>query len=205
MDSLKIADFLLAGLSSGLQSRGQAVLVISGGSSPVPVFEVLSQAEFPWDKVVITLVDERAVPSDHKDSNHRLASQHLLQDKAAKAHFIPLFNNPDAALQIGTEMDVALLGMGTDGHFASLFPAMIGDDDAFSPDAMPQIITTAPMGAPIHPRISMNMAMIAQIKHHCLLLPSAEKVAIFESAKSDKMLPMHYLQNVLGDDLVLFS
>ena len=205
MDSLKIADFLMAALSSGLQSRGQAVLVISGGSSPVPVFEVLSQAEFPWEKVTITLVDERAVPSDHKDSNHHLASQHLLKDKAAKAHFIPLFDNPDAATEIGTEMDVALLGMGTDGHFASLFPAMIGDDDAFSPDAMPQIITTAPMGAPIYPRISMNMAMIAQIKHHCLLLPSAEKVAIFESAKSDKMLPMHYLQNVLGDDLVLFS
>lgn len=203
-DAKQIADYLLDCLSEGLASKGRACLVVSGGSSPVPVFTELSKRDFAWDKVSVTLVDERAVPQSHKDSNHRLISETLLVDKASAAHFIPLYDNANAFEMI-TSPDVVLLGMGTDGHFASLFPDMINLSEAFDPNAEPAIITTGPMGNPVHPRISMNMSMIQQIPHICLMLPNDEKRALFEAAKTDNHLPIHYLQKTLQDRLVLFS
>ena len=201
----QVADFLLDGLKAGLAERETARLIVSGGSSPVPVFEVLRATDFPWERVIISLVDERAVPADHADSNHKLATEHLLIDKAAAARFVPLFDNDQAQDKIGSPLDAMLLGMGTDGHFASLFPAMIGDETAYSLDAKPQIIKTAPLGNPIHPRISMNMAMICQCAHICLILPSDEKMALFEQAKTDDSLPIHHLYKNLATDLVVFS
>lgn len=205
LNSGQVAGFLLDGLKAGLEERGTARLIVSGGSSPVPVFEVLRSTDFAWDRVIISLVDERAVPADHADSNHKLVNDHLLIDKAAAASFVPLFDNDDAQDEIGAPLDAMLLGMGTDGHFASLFPAMIGDEVAYSLDAKPQIIKTAPLGSPVHPRISMNMAMICQCAHICLILPSDEKIALFEQAKTDDSLPIHHLYKNLATDLVVFS
>ena len=203
-DTKQIADYLIDCLSRGLEAKGKACLVVSGGSSPVPVFAELSNRDFAWDKVSVTLVDERAVPPTHQDSNHRLVKETLLINKASEAQFIPLYDNADAFEMIAAP-DVVLLGMGTDGHFASLFPDMIGQNEAFSPTATPAIITTGPMGNPVHPRISMNMAMIQMIPHICLMLPNDEKLALFETAKTDETLPVHYLQKTLQQRLVLFS
>ncbi|MGC6517283.1 MAG: 6-phosphogluconolactonase [Candidatus Puniceispirillaceae bacterium] len=204
LDIAKITSFLLDGMSKAIAERQQACLVLSGGSSPVPVFEALSEVAFPWEKVVITLVDERAVPPTHEDSNHLLVKTHLLSGGAKAAQFVPLYDNEAAFRQIG-KADVALLGMGTDGHFASLFPDMIGDQQAYDVSAPPAIIHTKPKGSPKHPRISMNLAMITGITDICLLLPNAEKVALYEAAKTDDSLPVHYLQKALGERLVLFS
>ena len=82
---------------------------------------------------------------------------------------------------------------------------MIEQEDAFSLDAAPAIITTGPQGSPVHPRISMNLSLIQKITHSCLLLPNDEKIALFEAARTDDSLPVHYLQNALGDRLRLFS
>jgi len=199
-----VTSFLLKGLSEALAAKGSACLVLSGGSSPVPVFAALVQTDFAWEKVVITLVDERNVPPSHDDSNEALIRTHLMKGAVAAAKFVPLYDNPDAFAQIGVG-DAALLGMGTDGHFASLFPAMIGQKDAFSLDAAPAIITTGPQGSPVHPRISMNLSLINKMAHCCLLLPNAEKSALFEAAKTDDSLPVHYLQKALGNRLTLFS
>lgn len=203
-DAKEIADYLIDCLTEGLSRKGRACLVVSGGSSPVPVFSELSGRDFAWDKVSITLVDERAVPPTHQDSNHRLVTETLLINQASQAEFIPLYDNANAFEMIQSP-DVVLLGMGTDGHFASLFPDMINMPDAFDPDAEPAIITTGPKGNPIHPRISMNMSMIQQIPHICLMLPNDEKKALFEAAKTDDQLPIHYLQKTLQERLVLFS
>ena len=201
----QVADFLLEGLKAGLEERETARLIVSGGSSPVPVFERLRATDFAWDRVIISLVDERGVPADHADSNHKLASEHLLIDRAAAASFVPLFDNNNAQDEIGAPLDAMLLGMGTDGHFASLFPDMIGDETAFSLGAKPAIIKTGPQGSPVHPRISMNLSLIAQIPHCCLLLPNTEKSALFERAKTDDSLPVHYLHKALGDRLTIFA
>ena len=201
----QVAEFLMDGLKAGLQDREKARLIVSGGSSPVPVFDILRQTDFAWDRVIISLVDERGVPADHDDSNHKLIKEHLHIDKAAAASFVPLYDNEAAQQDIGAPLDAMLLGMGTDGHFASLFPAMIDDEVAFSLDAAPQIIKTRPLGNPEHPRISMNMAMICQSAHICLILTSDEKMALFESAKTDDSLPIHHLYHNLTTDLVVFS
>ena len=199
-----VSTYLLDAMAQAISEKGSACLVLSGGSSPVPVFAALAQTDFAWDKVTMTLVDERNVPPTHSDSNHALIRDNLLQDAASKARFIPLYDNDEAFAQIGVG-DVALLGMGTDGHFASLFPDMIGDETAFSLRAKPAIIKTGPQGSPVHPRISMNLSLIAQIPHCCLLLPNTEKSALFESAKTDDSLPVHYLHKALGDRLTIFA
>ena len=199
-----VAQFLLHGLSEGLARRGRAVLVVSGGSSPVPIFDQLTKTDFAWDNTIITLVDERDVPATHPDSNHRLVKETLLQGKAAAATFIPLHDNETAQDQIG-QADSLILGMGMDGHFASLFPAMVGQEDAFDTNAAPQIIKTAPMGSPIHPRISMNMALISSIPHKCLILPNEEKAAFYKAAIQDETKPVYYLNRDLGDSLTVFA
>ena len=198
-----VASFLLTGLAKAITEKGHATLALSGGSSPLPIFAILAKTDFAWDKVTITLVDERNVDPTHPDSNQKLVTDHVLAGKPSQATFIPLYNNQPAYHEM-TSCDSMLLGMGTDGHFASLFPDMIGSS-AFDVTQPPAIITTAPQGSPRHPRISMNLSLIKASSHVCLILPNAEKQDLFESAKTNPELPVHYLNHALGDALTLFS
>lgn len=128
-----LADWVAARLNEALAGRGQALLVISGGSTPVPFFQALSRAELPWARVTVLLADEREVPGDHPDSNSRLVRTHLLQGLAAMAKWVdwarpdgpeaPPHAAREAVLaQLPWPADVVVLGMGGDGHTASLFP-----------------------------------------------------------------------------------
>jgi 6-phosphogluconolactonase len=128
-----LARFVVGCLRGGLARRGQALLVVSGGSTPVPFFEALAEADLDWPRVAITLADERWVPPVHADSNERLVRTHLLRGPAAQAHFVSLLTqDASAALGLPTvesrveglpwPADVVILGMGGDAHTASLFP-----------------------------------------------------------------------------------
>lgn len=119
-------------LAEAIQQHGQATMAVSGGSTPVPLFEKLSKVTIDWSKVVITLVDERWVDPDHKDSNEALVHRHLLKNKAASAEFIglkvacstPFLGEQAVANRLRRfdgAFDVIILGMGEDGHTASLF------------------------------------------------------------------------------------
>ncbi|QQM29908.1 6-phosphogluconolactonase [Martelella lutilitoris] len=120
-------------LAEAVAEKGAASIAVSGGSTPKAFFRALSQAGIDWEKVTITLVDERFVPEDSPRSNHKLVKENLLLGPAAAARFIPLYQNVETAeeaAEIVTNkvsatslpFDVVVLGMGTDGHTASFFP-----------------------------------------------------------------------------------
>ena len=120
-------------LRGAIKAKGQATVVLSGGRSPVPFLEALSGQSLDWSKVVVSLADERWVPVEHADSNAGLLRRHLLKGEAAKARFVGLYraaDTLDAAAEAADRalvdlppIDVLVLGMGDDGHTASLFPA----------------------------------------------------------------------------------
>ena len=131
----KAADRIAAQLTDGITQRGTASLIVPGGSTPAPIFERLSAMHLDWAKVHVGLTDERWVKATHTDSNEHLVRRALLRGQAKGAVFHPLYNaakRPSAGLaeaerQVGAmprPFDAVLLGMGTDGHFASLFPGV---------------------------------------------------------------------------------
>lgn len=120
-------------LQAAIKLRGKASLVVSGGSTPKPIYELLSQEDLDWKNVHIALADERWVEPDHPASNEKLIRETLLKNKAKAASFIPMktaHTSPQEAVTFVNEayktlsfpFDVVLLGMGPDGHTASLFP-----------------------------------------------------------------------------------
>lgn len=129
-----LADLIAANLSTSLRKRNAASLVVSGGSTPAPLFDALSTRELDWSRVTVTLADERWVPADHKDSNEALVRNRLLVGNAASAAFVSLYEpgcSPIEAQSVVAQrlgsmplpFDVVLLGMGNDGHTASFSPA----------------------------------------------------------------------------------
>jgi 6-phosphogluconolactonase len=151
-----LARDVAAALSARLAVQVEAMIAVSGGTTPALFFDALSRADLDWSRVIVTLVDERWVPEDSPRSNAALVRQHLLVNNAAKARFIPLYNgeaSPEAgrkALEaqfatLGLSLAVAVLGMGEDGHTASFFP---GGDHLANALAPPQGQMLETMGAP---------------------------------------------------------
>ena len=182
---MTLINTIAASLRDSLLKTGKVSIALSGGSSPVALYEGLSSIDLNWARIRVTLIDDRLVPADHDDSNQKLVRKTLLRGKAGMAQFIRLQDWQEDHFP-----DIAILGTGTDGHFASLFPAMMGDAMAFDPAADPAILTTAPMGNPSHARITMNLSMILAIPNRVLMVVGDEKKAILSAALNGKDLPI---------------
>ena len=180
-------------LNSSIENKGFGSLVVSGGSSPISIYEELSNIDLSWSKVFLTLVDDRLVDPDHKDSNQKLLHKHLIKNKAKNINFYPLTENFLSNTEFKKPFDVTLIGMGEDGHFASLFPDMINQYEAFDINASPKILTTPPKGNPLIPRITMNLSLIMESLNIILLIKGKAKQNIFEKAKQEQKLPIHHL------------
>lgn len=169
-------------LARAIEAKGKATLAVSGGTTPKLFFEKLSQADIPWSRVSVTLVDERQVPETSERSNARLVRQHLLQNKAAAARFVPLVDNPDAARL--PAFDVAVLGMGNDGHTASFFPGGDNLDEAIDPLAFAKIV---PMNAPDagEPRLTFTLPMLLRAGRLALHIEGAEKKQVLKQALAE--------------------
>ena len=183
-------------LTLTIQEKGCANFVVSGGSSPIKIFNELSFMDLDWAKVNITLVDDRLVDKSHNDSNEKLVIENLIINKAANLNFISLCNSPEKILNINRPFDIMLLGMGEDGHFASLFPSLIKTNpNYFDLSSIPEIIYTDALGSPCHKRISMNLSMILQSNKIFLLIPNEKKLDVYKEAKNNKKIPLYFLLN----------
>jgi 6-phosphogluconolactonase len=173
-------------LSAGITRNGNAVLAVSGGTTPQLFFQHLSKREIAWEKVSITLVDERNVPETSDRSNARLVKQSLLQNYAAKARFVPLYANPSAEKL--SDFDACILGMGNDGHTASFFPGGNNLAEAINLTTTKSVITMEAPGAG-EPRITFTLPRLTKAKFLALHIEGAEKSRVLATALAgdDKM------------------
>lgn len=201
-----LAQDIATRLQAAIDARGQAVLTVSGGKSPIALFEALRILPIPWHQVTVTLADERCVANTHAESNALLVRTHLLKDQAQATRLVPmiaddtpLITPAQMAAQATTSLrelgdaDVLVLGMGTDGHTASLFPdaphlplAM----DLLQPPACVAIeLKNPPTNAP-HARISQNLSMLLSARHIVLPISGKDKLSVLASAKATPSLAL---------------
>ena len=179
-------------LADAIVSRGVATLALSGGSTPVPLFQALSQMPLDWSRVIVTQVDERWVPGDHADSNARLIRESLLQNEAATARFESMKTDGDNAFaaeaavaarlaDFAEGIDVTVLGMGEDGHTASFFPAAETLARALDPAAEDLCLAVRPPVAP-HDRMTLSLSALLRSRHLYLHIVGAEKRSVWQQA-----------------------
>ncbi len=166
-------------LDRAIEAKGRATLAVSGGTTPKLFFEKLSEIDIPWSRVSVTLVDERQVPETSERSNARLVRTHLLRNKAAAASFIPLAGNPDAARVAA--FDVAVLGMGSDGHTASFFPGGDRLSEALDAESGKRLIEMTAPGAG-EPRLTFTLPVLEQSGRLALHIEGAEKRQVLKQA-----------------------
>ena len=193
-------------LEKDLCENAESTFIVSGGSSPVQIFKDLSAMQTKWSDITISLVDDRVVDIKHDDSNEKLVNDLLIKDAAKDANFLSICNQPNDLLTLKRPFNVMLLGMGEDGHFASLFPKLIQTNpEYFDLKSEPEIFFTDPMGSPCHKRASMNLSMILESKNIFLLVSSEKKLEVLNQAKSDKSLPLFYLLNQKKTDIEIIK
>lgn len=190
--SRELADQIAASLGAGVEARGLASLVVSGGRSPVRLFEILRAMPLPWDRVCIALADERWVGPDDPRSNEHLVRDVLLKDKAAPARFLGLKNRaptPDLGAvsawetfaRVPRPFDAVILGMGDDGHTASLFPHSPNLPGALSPSAAAGCVGMWSPVAP-HPRLSLNLSALLDSRRVVVLITGESKRRTYAAA-----------------------
>ncbi len=181
-------------LSEALAADGAAFFAGAGGSTPEPIYRVMAQAPLDWSRVTATLVDERAVPESSPDSNAALLKRAMLTGPAAAARFIPLFSDQitvDRAALLASHalgavprpLDAVLLGMGEDGHIASMFPQNPALKQLLAPDNPPLVLAvhkSRSTAAPQQDRLSLNLPWLARARRVVLAIAGARKREVFE-------------------------
>jgi 6-phosphogluconolactonase len=187
---------IIAHLNFSINEFGSASIVTCGGSSPINIFKQLSlRDDIDWSNVNLTLLDDRKVSIDHPDSNEKLLIDHFAKNSAQNINIVSLCNCPNEVLEIKRPFDIMLVGLGGDGHFASLFPELVDNKECFDVDANPEILFLGEMGDPKHERVSMNLSLILQSKKIILISSSDQKNKVIQQAFTDKALPLYYLLN----------
>lgn len=181
-------------LTQAIATRGQAAFVGTGGRSPGPVYDRLSRAPLDWSRVTVTLSDDRCVPQSDPASNARLVRERLLIDAAATATFAPLWTGEmadDAAIRALLPFDVVLLGMGEDGHIASLIPGDPGLDAAMDP-AGKRLLAAVPagLGSPPLPRVTLTLAALLAAREILVLISGEAKRDVVTRAAAGADYPV---------------
>ena len=206
---------LLAGWLDDALGRGPqagASLVVSGGSTPGPCFAQLSTKPLDWSRVTVVPSDERWVPAGDPASNEGLIRNQLLRNKAGRAQLLPFYRDGVEAGEapgiieqdlsaVPLPFSATLLGMGEDGHFASLFPDFAGLPEALDPDSAASCVMVQTAGSP-HLRISLTLAALLDSKAIVLLMFGEAKRRVIEAAdQGDSSYPVEALLRHAGNPL----
>ena len=191
----QIAGKIARRLAQAIRARGQASLVVPGGSTPGPLFDALSQCELAWDRVVATLNDERWVDPPDPASNEQLVRTRLLTGRAAEARFVglktPAAAPADAVAEverrlagIGRPFDVMLLGMGGDGHTASLFPGSPALQASLGGDRARVQAVSEPRARGSDQRITLALPALLDSRFIALLIAGEDKLEVLARAQA---------------------
>ena len=180
-------------LSRSLKDHLKATLVVSGGRSPKGFFKLLSKIQIDWANIVVTLADDRWVDISHKDSNERLVKELMLINNAESAKFIPLKTENDSASDGAMELEhsfpkissfsLVILGMGADGHTASIFPNTDSLRDGIDLNSSKQFIASKPADAP-HMRISMTASRLLAADEIIIHITGDKKRKVLDKASA---------------------
>ncbi len=187
-----LAEHIAAGLRRSIDRTGAASLALSGGSTPIPMLRCLSRCDLPWQRVAVTLVDDRWVPVSHPDSNERMLRETLLQNAAASAvlvglktpHESPwegLAESRERLATVTSPFTMVVLGMGGDGHTASWFPRAENLAELLSARSGERLMAVEPVTAP-HPRITLTLPAVCDSLEIVLHITGEDKRAVLESA-----------------------
>jgi 6-phosphogluconolactonase len=190
----------IAGLVDAQLARDSAAnFVVGGGTTPGDCFEFLSGYDLAWDKIQVALSDERWVPNDHNDSNERLVRNSMLKDAASAGDILSIY---DGDVSVDERCDAlqshkpengfacAMIGMGTDGHFASLFPDADCLEAGLDLDNARFYMPVRTAASP-HPRVSMTLSSLLASDEILLFFFGVEKLAVYENAHTvDKTYPI---------------
>ncbi|RZF92774.1 6-phosphogluconolactonase [Pseudoalteromonas sp. CO302Y] len=207
----ELSSSLEQSLVSGIKQDGRAVLMVSGGSSPAPAYKHLSNLELDWANIDVAMVDERWVDASHEKSNEAFIKSTLLQNQGAAANFITMKNSAatakkgvaecEAAYQsLKRPFDVTILGMGPDGHTASLFPHAEGLEHGLATNDLVCAINAieSDVTGKITERMTLTLAAIADSKVVKLLISGEEKLEVYKQAKQGGVVADMPLRAVLN-------
>lgn len=193
--AIALADAVATHLAERLLIAPRASLVVSGGSTPLPFFKALREKPLDWARIDVLLADERWVPEDDDASNTRLVRENLLQGPASEARYLSIkqpgetpvdgLGAVEAALaELHLPLDVLILGMGNDGHTASLFPDAPELDEALDTDSAAIVFPMTPPSQP-QQRITLTLRALSQAGFTALHLKGDDKLKTLQAACSD--------------------
>lgn len=180
-------------IDAAIETHGRALIALAGGSTPVPIYNLLREMPLPWDQLTISPTDERWVQLEEPASNEGMLRRELLGPDAAGVELVSMARRAadpgaDAAAadqtlaRLGRPFDVALLGMGADGHTASWFPDARGLDVALS--SQRHCVAVEPPATP-EPRLTLTRAALLSTGNLLLVIGGAEKWAVYRDAIAD--------------------
>lgn len=200
------ADFILEQANKSIAARGRFHLVLAGGRTPEAAYRHLAEAHTDWDAWYVAFGDERCLPPDDPERNSRMAAEVWLDQvpiPAANRFAIPAELGPEKGAKAYAKtietllpFDLVLLGMGEDGHTASLFPG-----HGFEPEQLVVGVHDAPKPPP--ERISLDYRTLAE--GHCtLVLVTGEgKRAAIQQWREDQPLPIARVATIASNVLLM--
>lgn len=185
MAAQEVATRVAQALRDSSRRRGDTGLIVPGGRSPRRVFELLVHESIPWHDIIIIPSDERVVPDGDRERNDVMIRKQLINDLRIRPQFLPMLDGASKDISVGTiasfpwPAEVAILGMGSDGHVASLFP---GQESSW--ESSTRWVHGVAPEAPLN-RISLSLDTLRETRRTMLLVFGQEKNATYQKARGD--------------------